>query len=82
MESSSIHGLYYVSSASGPLARSVWFLCFCACAIAAAVVIFFNVAAWENSPAVVTSVSPALVKVFEKHDRRICVNLLCYSQGT
>ena len=63
LEASSIHGLYYVSSAGGHFSRSVWLVCVCACAVSAAVVIFFNVAAWENSPAVVTSVSPVLVQV-------------------
>ena len=63
LEYSSIHGLFYVGSARSPLSRALWLVCVCACATAAAVISFYNVVAWENSPAVVTSVNRILVQV-------------------
>ena len=59
----SIHGLRYLAVSTNTLVRLTWAACVATSAAAAAVVIYYNVANWENSPTVVTSVKPALVEV-------------------
>ena len=63
LRETSIHGVRYLVEACHPLARAAWAVCIGACVSAAAAIIYLNVRNWENSPAVVTSVQPALVKV-------------------
>ncbi len=64
LQESSIHGLRYLVEAKSSLVKTIWFVCIAACVTASFVIIYYNVVNWHNSPAVVTSVYPSLVKVW------------------
>ena len=66
LEQSSIHGLQYVGTARYPLSRYLWLVSVMCCASTAGVTIYYNISAWENSPSVVTRVTPILVQVNHK----------------
>ncbi len=60
---STIHGLAYLADAKSAFAKILWLVCVISASLTAAVIIYFNVTDWANSPTVVTSVKPALVEV-------------------
>ena len=60
---SSIHGVKYLVEAKHAISKFLWLVCICASFTAAFVFIYQNIINWNNSPAVVTSVRTALVKV-------------------
>ncbi len=62
LNSSSIHGLRYIVASRSPLFKLLWLASIIACMTAASVIIYFNVANWSNTPAVVTKVNPSLAK--------------------
>ncbi len=63
LQESSIPGLRYLSEARGLFPRILWVTCILSSACAASVVIYYNVAGWEDSPTVVASVRPTLLEV-------------------
>ncbi len=63
LKDSSIHGLRYLYEARNPFVKVLWLVCILTCVGLAAMIIYLNIMNWENSPSVVTSVQPALVKV-------------------
>ena len=63
LEESSIHGLRYLVETRHPAARLAWLVAICACVGAASVIVYLNVASWEDSPVVVTTVKTAMAKV-------------------
>ena len=62
LEASSMHGLRYLSTSRNPWARLLWLAAIGSCVASAAAIIYLNVANWNNSPAVVTTVRPAPVE--------------------
>ena len=63
LESSSIHGLVYLSKGKTRLQRLVWLACILASCSTAGWIIYHNFLNWRNSPAIVTSVDSLSVKV-------------------
>ncbi len=63
LRETSIHGLRYLVEAKNPVVKFLWLACICLCFGSAVLIIYLNVKNWENTPAVVTSVQPSLVKV-------------------
>ena len=63
LRETSIHGLRYLVEAKNPVVKFLWLACICFCFGSAVLIIYLNVKNWENTPAVVTSVQPSLVRV-------------------
>ena len=63
LESTSIHGLAYLSEAKEILVKSLWFVCISISFSTAAYFIHASFVGWEDNPAVVTAVGPAVVEV-------------------
>ncbi len=63
LESSTAHGVPYLSTERNPLARLLWAACIAMSIAGAAIVIAMNVSRWQNSPAVITGVDSVSVQV-------------------
>lgn len=63
LRTSSIHGVKYLVESKSAVAKLAWLVCILSCFTSAIVIIYYNVAAWENSPAVISQARPMLVKV-------------------
>ena len=63
LESSSIHGLRYLSESKGKLPKMLWLVFIAASFMAAFYIIYNNVKQWENSPSVITTVKPIEIEV-------------------
>ena len=63
LEGTSIHGLRYLSEAKEVIVKFLWFLCITVSFSTAGYFIHASFLGWDENPAVVTSVGPALVEV-------------------
>ena len=66
LDRTSIHGLRYLSNAEtrgNPVVAAVWLVCIAGSFTAAAVVIYYNVHNWENSPSIISKAQPVLIEV-------------------
>ena len=84
LDASTVHGLRYVAKTRA-LVRAAWVACVTVSFCAAACIIYLNVEGWRNSPAVVTSVEPAVDVSKVKVDKKFTIQILrmpfCYAEG-
>ena len=63
LSESSIHGVKYLADGGSLVSKIAWLICLCASFATSLYFIYLNVEHWQNSPAVVTTVSRAAVWV-------------------